>query len=382
MEHAELPELVPAAAAGVVCPACGAVGGPTDELDEAHERLNVLVRQLPAAVGVVDTSGRMTMVNRQAQDLIEGAGLDPASPKSWLDLSFVKPGGIPLDAAERPLRRALEHGEASSPEGVELQMVDGSVRSLEISAAPLRAQDGRITGAVFIAMDVTERQQGERAEREFVSNAAHQLRNPLAAIRSAIEVLQAGAKDDPLARDRFLEHIERESGRLAQLARTLLVLARAESTVEEPRREIVEVDQLLHEVVSRMHVPKGVIVEVQCAPGTGAVGSSDLLEEALACLADNAVRHAGSDRVLIIGRSEGDSLLLEVRDEGRGIPEEVQQRMFERFYQGGGGAGFGLGLAIASQAARATGAHLEIDSQPGRGTTARLTLPAAQILTP
>jgi two-component system phosphate regulon sensor histidine kinase PhoR len=238
---------------------------------------------------------------------------------------------------------------------------------------------GAVVGAVAVVVDVSARMRRERGEREFVANAAHQLRNPLAAIRSAIEVLQGGAKDDPAARDRFLVHIERESDRLARLARTLLVLARAQSRVEAPRREIVDVGSLLDDVAGRLDPPDGVEVAVECDPGTAAIANADLLEEALVCLADNAVRHAGGARVVISARSRNGALLLEVKDSGRGIPEEIQERLFERFHQAGGG-GFGLGLSIASQATEATGGSLVIDSGPDRGTAAQIILPEAGVL--
>ena len=92
----------------------------------------------------------------------------------------------------------------------------------------------------------------------------------------------------------------------------------------------------------------------------------------------DAAQNAGGRVVLACGRRNG-FIELEVRDEGPGIPEAVQERMFERFH-GGSRTGFGLGLAIAAQAADAIGASLEVDSSPASGTTARLTLPAVQML--
>ena len=83
--------------------------------------------------------------------------------------------------------------------------------------------------ALIVVDDLTEQERRELAEREFVSNAAHELRTPLTTIIGAVEVLQAGAKEDPAERDRFLGHIEREAGRLARLARAMLTLARAHS---------------------------------------------------------------------------------------------------------------------------------------------------------
>ena len=349
----------------------------TAELENARQRLELTVNQLPVAVIVVEAE-HLTL-NRQAEDLMTAVGLDPKSSTAYRELELLKPDGTPYTESDHPLVRAVERGVNVTAEQVEVRFRDGSSRQFEISAAPLRERGG---GAVLVAIDVTDRERRERAEREFVSNAAHQLRNPLAAIMSSIEVLQTGAKDDPDARDRFLGHIERESARLTRLARTLLILARAQSTVEESRREIVQIEALLAEVAQRIRPRDGLTIEIRCAPGAAAVANAELLEEALVCLADNAVRHAGGDKVRLAARSENGSLMLEVLDEGRGIPREVQERMFERFHAAGGRNGFGLGLSIAAQAAHATGGQLEIESEVGRGTTARITLPAARMLTP
>jgi PAS domain S-box-containing protein len=352
----------------------------SDPLAAAGVRaLDALIEQLPVGVIVADAAGKITVLNTSVQQLMRDAGLDPEQAEAYFELPFLRANGTAYSRPERPLTRALERGEQTEAQLVRLELRDGGVRDLEIGARPLRDAAGAIAGAVAVVVDVTPRERRQRGEREFVANAAHQLRNPLAAIRSAIEVLQAGAKDDPSARDRFLGHIERESDRLARLARTLLVLARAQSTVEEPRREIVEVGALLRQVVSRLN-PGGVEVVVECALGSAAVANPDLLEEALVCLADNAVRYAGETRVVISAQPRNGGLVLEVKDSGRGLPAHVRERLFSRFNQAGRD-GFGLGLAIAAQATEATGGTLEIDSDPDRGTAARITVPAARMLT-
>src|SRR5205085_4688448 len=111
--------------------------------------------------------------------------------------------------------------------------------------------------------DLSEQERRELAEREFVSNAAHELRTPLTTIIGAVEVLQAGAKDDPAERDRFLGHIEREAERLARLARALLTLARAHAGQERPRVEAVTLAGLLLDVAEELRPRAGVALEVE-----------------------------------------------------------------------------------------------------------------------
>src|SRR5213079_2818295 len=131
--------------------------------------------------------------------------------------------------------------------------------------------------ALVVIDDLTEQEQRELAEREFVTNAAHELRTPLTTIIGAVEVLQAGAKDDPAERDRFLAHIEREAARLARLARALLTLARARAGQEPPRVEAVSLASLLDEVADGLRPRDGVTVEVDCPLELLASVNRDLL---------------------------------------------------------------------------------------------------------
>lgn len=349
------------------------------ELRRERLRLDLVLQQIPASVMVVDASGEIVLTNRNMEELF--AALGGPRPKRYTDLRLLDSDGRPCSDADRPLTHALSSGSETIGKRFQLALGDGRMRAVEMSVAPVREEDGTISSAVLTTVDITEREQRERADREFLANAAHQLRTPLAAIRGAVEVLQAGAKDDPVASDRFLGHIERESERLTRLARALLTLARAQSQREELRKEIVLIAPVLRDVVGRIDSPPGIVLELRCAPELAGLSNPELLEEALTCLADNAVRYAGQ-RVVLEGRRENDDLVVEVQDDGPGMPQDEQERAFERFYRGGDGSGFGLGLAIAAQAAEAMGATVEIVSQPGAGTAARIVVPAVHLLAP
>jgi signal transduction histidine kinase/HAMP domain-containing protein len=234
--------------------------------------------------------------------------------------------------------------------------------------------------ALLVVDDLTEQERRELAEREFVSNAAHELRTPLTTIIGAVEVLQAGAKEDPAERDRFLGHIEREAGRLARLARAMLTLARAHSGQEPPRVEAVEVAPLLREVAAGLHPHAGVAVEVEVADGLAVETNRDLLEQALRNLGENAAKHTARGSVVLRAYGNGNTVTVEVEDSGPGISPEVQRHVFDRFYRGERDAhGFGLGLAIVRESVRTLGARIELDSSPGQGTVFRILLAAARV---
>jgi signal transduction histidine kinase len=232
---------------------------------------------------------------------------------------------------------------------------------------------------VIVLSDVSAAERQEQAEREFVTNAAHELRTPLQTILGAVEMLQAGAKDSPDERDMFLGHIERESTRLSRLVQALLVLARAQTLQESPRLQPVELRGLLEDVAAGSRPRPGVALEVDCPPGVIALTHRDLLEQALANLASNAAKHTRSGAIRLRARETTQGIVAEVEDTGTGIAAEQRRRVAERFYRGErrGGGGFGLGLAIATQAVQAVGGSLDVQSERGRGTTVRIVLPAA-----
>jgi signal transduction histidine kinase len=234
--------------------------------------------------------------------------------------------------------------------------------------------------ALLVVDDLTEQERRELAEREFVSNAAHELRTPLTTIIGAVEVLQAGAKEDPTERDRFLGHIERESGRLARLARAMLTLARAHSGQEPPRLEAVELAPLLREVAAGLQPHPGVSVDVEVADGLAVEANRDLLEQTIRNLGENAAKHTARGSVALRAYGGGNTVTIEVEDSGPGISPEVQRHVFDRFYRGERDAhGFGLGLAIVRESVRTLGARIELDSSPGEGTVFRILLAPARV---
>jgi signal transduction histidine kinase len=234
--------------------------------------------------------------------------------------------------------------------------------------------------ALLVIDDLTEQARRELAEREFVSNAAHELRTPLTTIIGAVEVLQAGAKDDPVERDRFLAHIERESGRLARLARALLTLARAHAGTEAPRVEAVSVAALLREVAADLRPHDGVSVDVEAPDDLAVESNPDLLEQALRNLGENAAKHTARGSVVLRAYPRGNSVTIEVEDSGPGMSPEVQRHVFDRFYRGERDAdGFGLGLAIVRESVRTLGGRIELDSSPGAGTVFRIVLARSRV---
>jgi signal transduction histidine kinase len=143
------------------------------------------------------------------------------------------------------------------------------------------------------------------------------------------------------------------------------------------QRELIELRELLDEAASSVRAKPGVEVKVECPPGLQIATDRSLAEQAFFNLVQNAANHTVQGSIEVSARARDGSVHVEVADTGPGIAPEERLRVFDRFYRGSGRGdeGFGLGLAIVRQAVRAMNGAVEIESAPGVGTTARVTLP-------
>jgi signal transduction histidine kinase len=348
-------------------------------LEEQRSLLAAVIENIPDGILVVDADRRPILVNQEALRLF-GLQLDEASDafSTWDELELFRLDGTPVAHGERPIGRALRDGAVTAAVVYEV-VVNERHALFEVSAAPVVSAAGERVGALAVLRDVTIRERTEQAERDFVTNAAHELQSPLAAIVSATEVLQAGAKDGP-ERDVFLAHIEREADRLARLARALLILARSQIGAEAPRDELVAVGALLEKVTHGLNLAEGVRVEVACDPDLAMLTNRELVEQALINLAENAAKQTREGTIVLGAQLLPDRVVeLTVADTGPGIAASERSQVFQRFYRGAddGVGGFGLGLAIVRSVAEALDGELELDSTVGVGTTVRLRVPGA-----
>jgi signal transduction histidine kinase len=269
-----------------------------------------------------------------------------------------------MEFADRPAIRALR-GETSRNVVFEARDTERAPYLINASSAPIRDATGRVILAVTAFDDVTEWRHRAEADREFVANAAHQIRSPIAAIASACGALRAGAKDEPEARDRFLEHIEREVARMQQLAEGLLALARDERGEVPAPLSVIALKPLLQRVSDRSAIKDGVDIQLFCPDDLTAFTNEALVTEALANVVTNAVQHT-TRTVVLRGEQAPAGAIIEVRDDGPGIADQDRERIFQRFYRGPrpAAAGVGLGLAIAAAATQAAGGVLEVVDSP------------------
>jgi signal transduction histidine kinase len=270
------------------------------------------------------------------------------------------------------LRRAAEIGYSAHPA---LRIGD---RAYAMEARSLPGE----RAVLAVVRDRTDAMRREFAEADFVSNAAHELRNPLAGISGAIEVLQSGAKDDPEARDHFLDRLAEDAERMSRLTRALLTLARVES-LGAGEAEVVDIPGAVRDALAAVEAPPHIELLADVEPDLAAKGDPTLLRQVLVGLLTNACKHTPPPgTVTVRGRQDGKGeVTMEVIDTGTGIPAAEIERVFERFYrrtESRKHEGFGLGLAIARRMVDVMGGEIGATSVEGEGSTFWIRLPVAQ----
>jgi signal transduction histidine kinase len=348
--------------------------GGGDEIGDLTRSLDKMREELRKTFSMLATErDRLSAIFAGLKEAVIVVGEDGA-------VRFNNPAGARLVRDGQPaavlipsLRRAAERGSDEIP----VLTIDGRVYGVQARRVPAEH------AVLLVVRDRTDELKREGAEREFVSNAAHELRNPLAGIMSGIEVLRGGAKDDPDARDRFLARLAVDAERMSRLTQSLLMLARVEAEGERDPEKVVDVSLAAEEATDAVSPPEGVELRAEIESDLVAGGDPVLVRQVLTGLLTNACAHTPPPGTVTLraARGEEKTVTIEVQDTGKGIPPEEQDRVFERFYRGSAtleGEGFGLGLAIAKRMVDVMGGEIGLRSESGEGSTFWVRLRAAK----
>jgi PAS domain S-box-containing protein len=267
---------------------------------------------------------------------------------------------------------------------------DGTSFPVEYASTPI-VEDGRITGAVVTFRDVAERREVERMKDEFVSIVSHELRTPLTSIRGSLGLLAAGKLGEvPEKGRRMLEIAVQNTDRLVRLINDILDIERIESGRVTMELRTVDAAELVHQAVEVMNpmAEKAGVRLFAWADRQPMDADPDRILQVLTNLISNAVKFSppGAEVSVTVER-RGAELLFIVRDQGRGIPADRLEAVFERFQQVDSSdarekGGTGLGLAICRSIVQQHGGRIWAESTPGAGSTFTFTLPAAAVPEP
>ena len=344
------------------------------QLEGERAEMQALIDAMAEAVIAVDARGRVSRANPAARRIFSL----PADPR----------GIAPQEVARRQgFLELVRHALAGAPVPPTELAQDG--RTLLATSQPLPAG-----GAVMVFLDVSELRRLEDVRRDFVANASHELKTPLTAIRGFAETLLDPELPPPL-RERFTRTVKDNADRLQQIIDDLLDLSRIETGGWRVEPEIVSVADAAEEAWAANLAAaeaKGARLELAVPPECEfASADPAALRQVLSNLIGNSLRYVGEGgRVSVATRpvpaapgGEGAWIEVAVTDDGAGIPSAHLPRIFERFYRVDAArsreeGGTGLGLAIVRHLVEGHGGSVEAESELGRGTTIRFTLPAAE----
>lgn len=354
-----------------------------DALKRSEQRLRVVIETAPDAFVSIDAGGAVTEWNAAARQMF-GWSREEVMGRNVSEL-IVTAGED--DDHERGIQRYLTESqlERTVIETAAMHR-DGSELPIEISVSGLRTDSGWSFHA--FVHDISDRHRADRLTDEFLALVSHELRTPLSSIVAHVELLQE--EDDDLlpepTRRKFLDVISRNSVRLQRLVGDLLFVAQLDSSHLNLCMGPVEIGEVASEAVQAagpLAAQQGLALTLEAEPCPTVIGDRDRLGQTFDNLITNAINYSpDGGKVVVRVAGVGDQVVVEVQDQGVGIPAEEQEQIFRRFFRASTAAdlhvqGVGLGLLIVKTIVQGHGGQISVRSAPGQGTTFRLQLPAA-----
>ncbi|HYF95704.1 MAG TPA: ATP-binding protein [Symbiobacteriaceae bacterium] len=351
------------------------------ELERLSQRLELILNAAGDGICGVDLNGRTTFVNPAAAHIL-GYEIPELTGQS---VHTIFGDRAEFVCGQCPVCVVALDGVALGARESLFWRRDGSAVPVEYTATPVE-ESGNVVGAVITFRDITERRAVDQMKREFVSVVSHELRTPLTSIRGSLGLLASGALGElgPKAR-RMVEIAATNSDRLVRLINDILDIERMESGTVQMEIQECDAAAIMTQAVEFLQaIAAKAAVSLEVEPLRARIQADpDRISQTLTNLLSNAIKFspAGST-VSLTARRQDDHYLFEVADQGRGIPSDQLESIFERFRQVDASdsrqkGGTGLGLAICRSIIQQHGGRIWAESEPGKGSRFFFTLPAS-----
>ena len=316
---------------------------------------------------LLDNKGNVLSINEAAQNILETDS--DCIGQSFLSIERSR-------NINNAIQSAFEEGHS------EIYAQYGS-REYQVDISRIES-GGETVGAVLLAFDITEQQNAQRNRREFTANVSHELKTPLQGIIGSAELIENGMVK-PEDMPRFIGHIRKEASRLVTLIEDIIRLSQLDEGRQMPSEQ-VDLFELAEEVRSVLEgacEAKNINMKLM-GEHVSIDGVKRLLYEIIYNLCDNAVKYNNEGGIADIDISSDEkNAYITVRDSGIGIPQDQQERVFERFYRvdkshSKESGGTGLGLSIVKHAVSYHNGTVSMKSEPGNGTEIRVSIPLSK----
>lgn len=358
-----------------------------ERIDQERKRLGAIVQHSADGVMILDAKGRILSFNHALEKMTawrapDAIGVDYDEVFRWkrldsTDLKQALSQGYPFKGEDDSSNTLYVEGD--------LLRRDGMTISIGILYAPLFSVDGHVTNIIANVRDITNFRQAQEMQNVFISTISHELKTPVALIKGHAATLRREdvTWDTDIVRE-YSGVIEEESDRLNVLIENLLTTSKIHA---QRRLELdlddVRLDQLCKNAVERFSTQTRTHTLKLDFPDKFPVmqGDAQRLRQVIDNLLSNAIKYSpDGGAILVSGRFDKRTVSVSVKDQGVGISEADQERVFDRFYRVDGKLsrrtqGTGLGLFLARSIIEAHGGHISVESQPGKGSTFTFTLP-------
>ncbi|EKZ1619753.1 PAS domain-containing protein [Listeria monocytogenes] len=343
------------------------------EIKQNEQRLNAIVQNLVSGVMLINVDKQVIMTNRTMYQIL---GETEITGKPFYEV-------IKSFALSQLIEGTFE---TKTIQQKEIILYFPREMILDASVSPILGENGEITGIILLLHDITQIRHLENVRSEFVTNVSHELKTPVTALKGFAETLLDGAMYDEMLLKKFLTIIKEESDRLHRLIMDILALSRIEQNPVPENVELVEVDEVIEQsarTIFEMATEKNiqVIIPEKTIPSVTIETDRDKLQQILINLLSNAINYTPVDGKVEVKLIEQEAeVIIEVTDNGIGIPAKDIDRVFERFYRvdkarSRHSGGTGLGLSIVKHLVENCGGRIEVESQEEVGSTFRVTLP-------
>ena len=343
------------------------------EIRQNDERLYELINHLVIGVMLLDDQRNIQMVN-PAMNRILGEDTSKLLGKTYVEA--IKSYGL-SHIIERAYRR-------KQAQNNEIYFYYPQDRIVDANIVPISGKNPGELNVIVLLYDITEIRRLEKVRTDFVANASHELRTPVTALKGFAETLLDGAKEDKEVLDQFLEIMLKESIRLDSIVNDILELSRVEQKQVPVNAENVKVREAVEstfKLVKQKAESKQMELSIIEEDAVSIQTDLSRLKQVLANLINNAIVYTQEKgKVVVKIHKEDEYAVIEVSDNGIGIPEDEQDRIFERFYRvdkarSRNSGGTGLGLSIVKYLVENLNGSITVHSKLGLGTTFTVKLP-------
>ncbi|HAA3401956.1 TPA_asm: PAS domain-containing sensor histidine kinase [Listeria monocytogenes] len=341
------------------------------EIKQNEQRLNAIVQNLVSGVMLINVDKQVIMTNRTMYQIL---GETEITGKPFYEV-------IKSFALSQLIEATFE---TKTIQQKEIILYFPREMILDASVSPILGENGEITGIILLLHDITQIRHLENVRSEFVTNVSHELKTPVTALKGFAETLLDGAMYDEVLLKKFLTIIKEESDRLHRLIMDILALSRIEQNPVAENVELVDVDEVIEQsarTIFEMATEKNIRVTIPEKTSASVMIETDRdkLQQIVINLLSNAINYTPVDGKVEVKLIEQEAeVIIEVTDNGIGIPAKDIDRVFERFYRvdkarSRHSGGTGLGLSIVKHLVENCGGRIEVESQEEVGSTFRVT---------